>query len=117
MVDDAVDHRGGDGLVAEDASPATERQVAGQDEPGVFVAAGRELEEQVGCVLLERQVADLIDEGFSTQDAAIDSGRRVGPGRVADLVPPPAGRRGCACPGHGRDMRSGGWTSPVHVDL
>lgn len=30
VVDDAVDHGGGDGLVAEDASPAGERQVAGQ---------------------------------------------------------------------------------------
>ena len=48
MVDDAVDHGGGDGLVAEDAAPSTERQVAGEDQRGVFVAAGDELEEQVG---------------------------------------------------------------------
>ena len=38
VVDDAVDHRGGDGLVAEDAAPAGERQVAGEDQRGVFVA-------------------------------------------------------------------------------
>jgi hypothetical protein len=38
VVDDAVDHRGGDGLVAEDAAPAAERQVAGEDQRGVFVA-------------------------------------------------------------------------------
>ena len=38
VVDDAVDHRGGDGLVAEHAAPAGERQVAGQDQRGVFVA-------------------------------------------------------------------------------
>jgi hypothetical protein len=38
VVDDAVDHRGGDGLVAEDAAPAAERQVGGQDQGGVFVA-------------------------------------------------------------------------------
>jgi hypothetical protein len=31
VVDDAVDHRGGDGLVSEDASPAGERQVGHQD--------------------------------------------------------------------------------------
>ena len=62
MVDDAVDHRGGDGLVAEHAAPAAEGQVAGQDEGGVLVAAGHELEEQVRGVLLEGQVADLVDD-------------------------------------------------------
>ena len=39
VVDDAVDHGGGDGLVAEHAAPAGERQVAGQDKRGVLVAA------------------------------------------------------------------------------
>ena len=53
VVDDAVDHRGGDGLVAEDVSPAGEWQVAGEDQRGVFVAAGDELEEQVRGVLFE----------------------------------------------------------------
>src|SRR4051812_35916422 len=53
VVNDAVDHRGGDGLVAEDAAPAAEGQVGGQDQRGVLVAAGHELEEQVGGVLLE----------------------------------------------------------------
>jgi hypothetical protein len=38
VVDDAVDHGGGDGLVSEDVSPAGEGQVAGEDERGVFVA-------------------------------------------------------------------------------
>ena len=38
VVDDAVDHRGGDGLVAEYGSPAGERQVGGQDQRGVLVA-------------------------------------------------------------------------------
>ena len=61
MVDDSVDHRCGDGLVAEDAAPAAERQVRRQDQRGVFVAAGYELEEQVRGVLLEGQVADLVD--------------------------------------------------------
>ena len=47
VVDDPVDHRGCDGVVAEDVSTAAERQVRGQDDGGVFVAAGDELEEQV----------------------------------------------------------------------
>jgi hypothetical protein len=38
VVDDPVDHRGCDDLVAEDVSPAGEGQVAGQDQRGVFVA-------------------------------------------------------------------------------
>ena len=53
MVDEPVDHRGGDDLVAEDACPGAERQVAGQDQGGVFVAAGDELEEQVRGVLFD----------------------------------------------------------------
>jgi site-specific DNA recombinase len=38
VVDDPVDHRGGDGLVAEDAAPAGERQVRGEDQRRVLVA-------------------------------------------------------------------------------
>ena len=61
MVDDAVDHRGSDGLVAEDTTPAAEGQVGCEDQRGVFVATGHELEEEVRGVLLEGQVADLVD--------------------------------------------------------
>ncbi len=38
VVDDAVDHRGGDGLVSEHVSPTGERGVAGEYEGRVFVA-------------------------------------------------------------------------------
>ena len=38
VVDDAVDHGRGDDLIAEDVSPAGERQVRGQDQRGVLVA-------------------------------------------------------------------------------
>ena len=62
MVDDAVDHGGGDDLVSEDAGPGAERQVAGQDQGGVLVAGGDELEEQVRGVLFEGEVADLVDD-------------------------------------------------------
>lgn len=62
MVDDAVDHRGRDGLVAEHAAPPAKWQVRGEDQRCVFVAGGHELEEQVGGVLLEGQVADLVDD-------------------------------------------------------
>ena len=60
VVEDAVDHGGGNSLVAEDVAPAGEGQVAGQDQRGAF-AVGDELEEQVRGVLFEGQVADLVD--------------------------------------------------------
>ena len=65
VADDAVDHGGGDGLVAEHASPAGEGQVAGEHERGVLVAGADELGEQVRGVLFEGQVADLVDDDQS----------------------------------------------------
>jgi hypothetical protein len=62
VVDEPVDHGGGDDLVAEDLAPAAERLVAGDDERGAFVAAADELEEQVRGLGLERDVADLVDD-------------------------------------------------------
>jgi hypothetical protein len=52
----------GDDLVTEDPAPATERQVAGEDQGGVFVAGRHELEEQIRGVLFEGQVADVVDD-------------------------------------------------------
>ena len=62
VVDESVDHGGGDGVVAEDFSPSAEGLVAGDDEGGSFVSGGDELEEQVGCFGFEGQVADLVDD-------------------------------------------------------
>jgi hypothetical protein len=52
-VDEAVDHGGGDGVVAEGLAPSW---------AGSLVAAGDELEEQVGGLGLERDAADLVDD-------------------------------------------------------
>ena len=62
VVNDAVDHGGGDGEVSEYVTPASKRQVARHDQGRVFVAGGHELEEQVRGVLVERDVADFIDD-------------------------------------------------------
>jgi hypothetical protein len=62
VVDEPVDHGGGDDIVAEDFSPASERLVGGDDHAGAFVAAGDELEEQVRRFGFERDVADLVDD-------------------------------------------------------
>jgi hypothetical protein len=61
VVDEAVDHGGGDDVVAEHLAPAAEGLVAGDDEAGSLVAAGDELEEQVGGFGLEGDVADFIE--------------------------------------------------------
>ena len=58
VVDQAVDHGGGDGVVTEDFAPAAEGFVGGDDEAGPLVAGGDELEEQVGGLALERTDAD-----------------------------------------------------------
>ena len=65
VVDDSVDHRRGDGGLAEDLSPAGERQVGGQDDRGLLVSGGDELEEQVGRFGVEGDVADLVDDDES----------------------------------------------------
>ena len=60
VVDEAVDHRGGDDLVAEDLAPAAEGQVGGDHDRALFVAGGDELEEQVRRVVIEGDVADFV---------------------------------------------------------
>ena len=60
MVDEAVDHGCGDGVVAEDFAPRGERLVAGDDEAGVFVAAAGEHEHEVRGLRVERDVADFV---------------------------------------------------------
>ena len=62
VVDEAVDHRGGDDVVAEDLAPSAEDLVAGDDQRCSFVAAGDELEEQVRGFGFEGDVADLVDD-------------------------------------------------------
>ena len=61
VVDEPVDHGGGDHVVAEGLAPPAERLVAGHDEAGPLVPGGDELEEQVGGLGLEGDVADFID--------------------------------------------------------
>jgi transposase len=62
VVDESVDHGGGHDVVAEDLAPAAELFVAGDDQRGPLVAAGHQLEEQVGGFGFERDVADLVDD-------------------------------------------------------
>src|SRR5262249_7974437 len=62
VVEDAVEDCGGDDPVAEHLAPAAEALVAGQDHGAALVAAADELEEQVGALAVDGQVADLVDD-------------------------------------------------------
>jgi hypothetical protein len=62
VVNEPVDHRGGDDVVAEDLAPARERFVGGDDQRGAFVAAPDEHEHEVRGLGVERDVADLVDD-------------------------------------------------------
>src|SRR4051794_494644 len=69
VVDEAVDHGGGDDVVAEDLAPAAEDLVAGDDQGGSLVAGGHQLEEQVRGFGFEGDVADFVDhqQGVAAQ--------------------------------------------------
>src|SRR4051795_9545262 len=62
VVDEAVDHRGGGDVVAEDLAPAAEGHVRGDHHRALFVTGGDQLEEQVGRGGVEGDVADLVDD-------------------------------------------------------
>jgi hypothetical protein len=62
VVNEAVDHGGGDDVVAEDLAPAAEGFVGGDDQAGAFVAGGHQLEKQVGGFGFERDIAHLVDD-------------------------------------------------------
>src|SRR4051812_31741777 len=61
VVDEPVDHGGGDSVVAEDLAPPAEGFVGAHHHAGPLVARRHQLEEQVGCLALEGDVADLVD--------------------------------------------------------
>ena len=62
VVDEAVDHRGGDDVVTEYFAPTAEGFVGRDDQARAFVAGGDELEEQVRRFGFERDVADFVDD-------------------------------------------------------
>ena len=94
VVNDPVDHRRGDGGFAEYLSPAGERQVRGQDDRGLLVSGGDQLEEQVGRFGVEGDVADFVDDNQAVAgDLAqfdLEAVDAVGFGQSAD---PTGGRR------------------------
>jgi hypothetical protein len=62
VVDEAVDHGCCHDVVAENFAPSSERLVGGDDEAGSLIAGGHQLEEQIGGLRFERDVANFIDD-------------------------------------------------------
>ena len=60
VMHDPVDHRGCDGLIAEDLAP-TEGQIAREDQRRMLIPGRDELEEQARGVLIEWNVSNFVD--------------------------------------------------------
>ena len=61
MVEQTVEDGAGDYRVAEHLAPGTETLVAGDNDRTALVAARDQLEEQVGALAVDRQIANLVD--------------------------------------------------------
>jgi hypothetical protein len=88
VVDEPVDHRRGDRRIAEHLTPAPERLVAGDDHRRPLVAGRHELEEEVGGLGLERDVADLVDDqqriAAEPDEFGLEPARGMGLGQASD---------------------------------
>jgi len=62
MVEQAIEDRAGDHGIAEHLAPGAEALVAGDDDRAALVTARDQLEEQVGALAIDRQIADLVDQ-------------------------------------------------------
>ena len=71
---ETIEDRAGDGLVVEHGAPVSRCSVGGQDDRPALIARGHHLEEKVGGVLVDGQVAELVDD------------EDVGPGEGAQLL-------------------------------
>lgn len=61
VVDQAVDDRGGEVVLAEDGAPSREVEVGGDDQPLVLICLGDGLEQQPASVGVDGQVAQLVE--------------------------------------------------------
>ena len=60
-------------IVGEGRGPLRERQIRSQDHRSLLVAFGHHLEEQIGLIATEGQIADLVDDEQSwAEDGAVE---------------------------------------------
>ena len=63
MVQEAVEDGGGQGaVVVEDLGPVFEGSVGGDDDGALLVALADDLEEQIGAVLVDGQIAEFVED-------------------------------------------------------
>jgi hypothetical protein len=62
VVHETIDHGGTNNVVGEHLSPTPEGFVACHDQARTLVSAGNKLEEQVGCLGFERNIANFIND-------------------------------------------------------
>lgn len=94
VMDEAVDECGGDDVVGEDFAPTAEWHVRGDQNRALFVATGNELEEQVGGVGVEWEVADLVDDDQSVAAEPFEFGGQAAGGVCLGQVWFPRNRGG-----------------------
>ena len=61
MMEEAVEDGAGDGFVAEDGVPLMKGAVAGNDDAAAFVPGAEDLEEEIGALLADGEVADFVE--------------------------------------------------------
>jgi len=88
VVDEAVDHRDGDGVVAEDLPPGREWLVGGDDQALAFVAARDEHEHEVRGLGIEWDVANLVADQqrdpFEAPELVVEATLALGVGQERD---------------------------------
>ena len=62
VVEQAIEDRGRDHGIAEHLAPSPEALVTGEDDGPALVATGDELEEEVGTLAVDGDIADLVDD-------------------------------------------------------
>jgi len=91
VVDDAVEHGGGEGgVVVQDSDPMLVGFVGGDDGGSAFIAAGDDLEEEIGAVFVDRQIPEFIQKEDAWSEVffefRLEAVSGLGGGEVVDDV-------------------------------
>src|SRR5581483_2889333 len=62
VVEETIEDRGGDHVIAEELAPSIERDVAGDHQRTSRIPGCHQLEEQIGATAVHRQVTQFIDD-------------------------------------------------------
>jgi hypothetical protein len=62
VMQEAIENRGGDHLIAKNLPPVPKALVTGQEARAFFIPAADELKEEIGALPVDRDLADLVDD-------------------------------------------------------